>query len=141
MGVAVATEEVSPREVMEAGAKAEAVAARARTERASFMVAFDGGRKCCLRTSELKKGASLSRVGHECESSSIWSVRPSPARRPRNRKFVAVRSERLEESTSISQGIISLVLSAAKIRQRSIQPHNRKLFLAVSVCADTSAVQ
>ena len=68
MGVAVATEEVSPRDAMEAGAKAEAVAARARTERASFMVAFDGGRKCCLRTSELKKGrifeSSWSRVSH-----------------------------------------------------------------------------
>ena len=55
MGVAVATEEVSPREATDAGANAEAVAARARTERASFMVAFGGGENASIaRTSELK---------------------------------------------------------------------------------------
>ena len=70
MGVAVATEEVSPREATEAGAKADAVAARARTERASFMVAIDGGRgnKCsAMLPSNVRVeegGATFSRVGH-----------------------------------------------------------------------------
>ena len=71
MGVAVATEEVSPREATDAGANAEAVAARARTERASFMVAFDGGRMRkrkgeCINCSNVRvEVGALSRVGHE----------------------------------------------------------------------------
>ena len=70
MGVAVATEEVSPREAIDAGANAEVVAARARTERASFMVAFGerNAASCKLRLSpsnvRVEVGA-LSRVGHE----------------------------------------------------------------------------